>query len=870
MKYEQLKEIQKRLEKEMFDGGVSRWHGRQESAIKKGEASATDWNSRLMKQFIEPVADGLSAVMANYEGKKGRFPRALAFLGCIDMHEAAFITVRSMLNALALHDATSLQTISEDIASKIEDQVRFSKLSEDGDKRTQRFLEKVNETLRKSHSASYRHKRAVYSHAERKLGSDWQEWDRTSKVDLGSLLIKVACECIVVWNKETEALDPLFYLSNVKLGKGADKKTSKVLSLTTAYLDYVTNFVERTEAMYPEVGPCVVPPRSWKSAFSGGFHTAKIAARNPLIKISDKELMERMSVSQMPMVYKAVNALQRTQWRVNADVLDVLQEICEKKIPLAVPDFDAKNKPVSPIDATDEATRELRGAALREALTEEQYKQFMEWKRKTKEWHEEDRSRKSNVLDLSRTRKIAEKYAIYDNIYFVYSLDFRGRIYARASGLSPQGRDIQKGILRFSEEKELGSSGAYWFKIHGANRWAWDKLPFHERVSNVEEEGFTQMVCDIADDPITNRQWVAADKPWQFLAWCFEYAKFIEHCKTQQPETFCTFIACAQDGSCSGIQHYSAMLRDEVGGAAVNLLDSEAPNDIYGEVATVVHNRVLKDAMSDALYKGDLSVSALAEAWLAIGVTRGLCKNPVMTLPYGSSQMTCRESVHKYLVELGNKEEKNAKAEGRKVKAVHDWTDELWDAESYMSQHIWKSIGKVVIAARAGMKCIREIAKECAKRNKALIYTTPTGFIVKQEVYNTKPQVVNTVLVGRIQFWLYEETDQLSVAKMKSGSAPNIIHSLDASHLVMAICQMVDRGIRDFWIVHDDFGTHACQTEQLHSSLRETMVALYQDNILEDLHHQQVENMQCWFDVEIPEYGNLDLNEILKSKYVFC
>lgn len=870
MHYEQLKTIQKRLEKEMYDGGISRWNGRQDAAIKQGEASATDWNSRLIKQFIEPVASGLAAVTARYEGKKGRFPRALSFLGCIDLNEAAFITVRSMLNSLALHDATSLQTISEDISSKIEDQVRFSKLSEGGDSRAKRFLEKVSSTLKKSHSKSYRHKRAVYSNAERKLGAEWQDWDRASKVDLGSLLVKVACECIVLWNKESDELESVFYLSNIKLGKGNDKKTSKVLSLTTAYLNYVANFVEKTEAMYPEVGPCVIPPRAWRSAFSGGFHTAKIAARNPLIKTNDPDLMHQMGVSQMPLVYKAVNALQGTRWRVNTEVLDVLQEVCEKRIPLAVPDFDAKNKPVNPIDAEDELTRELKGPQLREALPEEKYTEFMEWKRKTKEWHEEDRSRKSNVLDLSRTRKIAEKYAIYDDLYFVYSLDFRGRIYARASGLSPQGRDIQKGLLRFSRSHALTERGVYWFKIHGANLWAWDKLPFCERVENVNEPEFISMVCSVAEDPIVNRHWVSADKPWQFLAWCFEFSKFVEHCKDNPAESFETFVACAQDGSCSGIQHYSAMLRDEVGGAAVNLIDDDAPHDIYNEVAQVVTKRILSEAVSDALYKGDVTEGGLAQAWLAIGISRGLCKGPVMTLPYGSSQMTCRESVHKYLVELEKKEEKLAKAEGRAVREVHGWKGDLWDAESYISQHIWKSIGKVVVAAREGMKCIREIAKECAKRNKPLIYCTPTGFIMKQEVFNTKPQVVNTVLVGRIQFWLYEETDQLSLIKMKSGSAPNIIHSLDASHLVMAICAAKDKGIEDLWTVHDDFGAHGIHTDSLHQVLREQMVALYQDNILEDIYLQQMEHMQSYFPLELPQYGKLDLNEILKSKYVFC
>src|SRR3546814_16441857 len=44
-------------------------------------------------------------------------------------------------------------------------------------------------------------------------------------------------------------------------------------------------------------------------------------------------------------------------------------------------------------------------------------------------------------------------------------------------------------------------------------------------------------------------------------------------------------IPVALDGSCSGLQHFSAMLRDEEGGAAVNLLPAERPQDVYKRVA---------------------------------------------------------------------------------------------------------------------------------------------------------------------------------------------------------------------------------------------------------------------------------------------
>jgi DNA-directed RNA polymerase len=43
-----------------------------------------------------------------------------------------------------------------------------------------------------------------------------------------------------------------------------------------------------------------------------------------------------------------------------------------------------------------------------------------------------------------------------------------------------------------------------------------------------------------------------------------------------------------QDGSCNGLQHYAALGRDALGGAAVNLTPSELPQDVYTFVLKAV------------------------------------------------------------------------------------------------------------------------------------------------------------------------------------------------------------------------------------------------------------------------------------------
>jgi DNA-directed RNA polymerase len=74
------------------------------------------------------------------------------------------------------------------------------------------------------------------------------------------------------------------------------------------------------------------------------------------------------------------------------------------------------------------------------------------------------------------------------------------------------------------------------------------------------------------------------------LAAAFEFAGFLEH-----GDTYVSHLPIPLDGSNSGLQHFSALLRDPTGAAAVNLVPSDKPNDVYAEVAARAQARVDDD-----------------------------------------------------------------------------------------------------------------------------------------------------------------------------------------------------------------------------------------------------------------------------------
>ena len=226
----------------------------------------------------------------------------------------------------------------------------------------------------------------------------------------------------------------------------------------------------------------------------------------------------------------------------------------------------------------------------------------------------------------------AAEYAKYPEVFLPATLDFRGRVYAKPH-LNHQRADYVKSLWLFAEGKPLDKLGLAYLKIHTANCGDFGKVskaPFAERLLWVEEHW--SLLIETARDPWADLWWTAADSPFCFLAACNELRKYEEH--GDQWEQYVCHLPVAIDGSCSGLQHYSAMLRDEAGGAYVNLTPQESPADVYREVAGIVNQLVLED-----------SQDPLAQEWLAHKVDRKVTKRATMTLCYGSKQFGWREQL---------------------------------------------------------------------------------------------------------------------------------------------------------------------------------------------------------------------------------
>jgi DNA-directed RNA polymerase len=421
--------------------------------------------------------------------------------------------------------------------------------------------------------------------------------------------------------------------------------------------------------------------------------------------------------------------------------------------------------------------------------------------------------------------------------FYPHQIDHRGRAYPVPQMINPQSDDAGTAVLEFADGKPLGERGAYWLAIHLANcYWKGDKVSFERRRGWVSEH--EREILAFAADPMRDhRFWHEADKPLNFLAACLDWKGYLE-----QGPGFVSHLPISMDGTCNGYQHLSAMGLDPIGGAATNLVPGEHPADIYLEVADRVNRRLEKD---DAAGGPD----ADAARQLIGLINRSGVKPATMTIPYGVT----RGTIYKQLLESA---------------PVKDCKDPK-KAAKYLAKVLEECIREVAVEAGKIMNWLRNIAGIYAKHNRGLVWTVPMGFLVIHEILVGKEVRVRTADRSLV---IYKEDRawKIDARKQGDGIVAHLVHSFDAAHMMCTVNRLYAEGLRHFAMVHDSYGVHACDVDLLHRVLREEFVRIYSEPVLQNFLNEQRAAYPYIELPDAPQTGNLDIRQVLESRYFFA
>lgn len=562
-----------------------------------------------------------------------------------------------------------------------------------------------------------------------------------------------------------------------------------------------------------------------------------------LFKTRNRSYLEEMSnrVDDMPEVYQAVNAMQATPFKINVKVYQVASTIFNNgSVVGRLPSTEDTPLPPLPTDiSTNEAIRVM-------------------WKREASIIHKHNATLKSKRLLCSKLFGVADMFLNEPEHYYTMQYDWRGRIYCVPMFLNYQGNDLSKSLLLFANGKALEEdSDLIKLAIHGANCYGVDKVTLTERKDWVGQN--EEAILATAKDPHNNYKfWSNCSEPYQFLAFCFEWEEFVN---SGRKLGFVTHLPCYSDCTNSGLQIFSGMLRDEVGGKATNLTCEDKPQDVYAEVA----KKTLE-------FLEDSDDSILKSMWLEYGITRKTTKKVTMCIVYGLTQYSCRAYIEEHL--------KDMVEEGKPCPFVNIKDDKgtptIFQASNYLSKLVWKAIGEVIVSAKEAMLWLQKVSRLVSENGLPVTWHTPTNFIVQMNYREMKKQRVNTQMGESMitkKITIQHETDKIDSRKVANSVAPCFIHSLDGAIMQKAVCYANNNGITSFACIHDSFGVLAPDVELMNYCVRKSFVDIFKDkNVLEDFCKEitkQVHKDKRHLIPKLPKMRNLDISKVLESDY-FC
>jgi DNA-directed RNA polymerase len=596
-----------------------------------------------------------------------------------------------------------------------------------------------------------------------------------------------------------------------------------------------------------------------------------------MVKTGSKDVLDALSPQSHPMVFECLNRAQRIGWTVNEHVLNIQM-------------WALRNKVEAFSDIWEQTNPEARNTKLREARA---------------------------VIDIAS--RFVDKV-----FYHLYYYDFRGRKYPATAYLHEQGNDVARGLLLRADRKPIGRSGFFWLMVSLASSWAGDsgridrlktdKLPLKDRAEWAADN--EEILLSYAENPKVNQGWMRADHPWQFLATCFELKSFRDwqashrghylpsHWAEGAEYMYESGLEVFIDGSNNGSQHLAALTRDEVTAPHVNLVPLDLPGDLYKYIADHVWAKLEKDVsgmteeekaacerlidnivelkkeINECEPKSDrrsrlagdihrlkhenaeLMAMAAPVFWCRIkdaAHRRKIVKRNTMTIPYGGTAYGLGQQIiddsRKHGIEL----------------LYH--MEHRWGA--FLGREVYTTCREALRRPMQLLAKLERAGREAEREGRFLSWVVPlTHFPVVQhytEGITKKLYVQYGPPAGpRLSTGYYSNTLQLAVCfveelkpskgKQSQGASPNAIHSLDAAHLMLTVCQA------DFPVttVHDSYGCLLADMQALYPLIRDTFVQLYQMDPLGAL----LSDMRT--DASGLDVGSLDVGLIRQSEYCFC
>ena len=567
-------------------------------------------------------------------------------------------------------------------------------------------------------------------------------------------------------------------------------------------------------------------------------------------------LLHNYRKDKMPSVYNALNKLGRTEWVINTDVLDIIKAnpkcvllpevVGEKELKTASDIINHTNRTALYIHEIIFNELIGKGYAKTDAKKETEHKvatytakHAKDAKKILRKW--------SQRRDFETVMGLSTGYG-EDILNFLYRCDSRGRVYCFNSNyLNPQGSDASKALLSFSNPKPVSVSD---LAITIANHAGRDKLSYDERLKWVSDN--EDYILEVGTNPSTptiskwlNDNDISTEEKsrMQFLAACVEWVKLTDWVSNgRKQEDFLCSIPVAYDATNSGLQILSIIGRDDYIAPYVNICATETVGDVYRLIGKAVAEKSPVASLEAVLPPED-------SMW------RKIVKRNVMTKSYAATEFGM--GTQQWEDKPDSNPEKNSEA-----KEV--WANMKFKECIALGKATYRTCDEFLPQAASLMKACQTAVS--FNGNATVSWTLPNGFTAFQHKESMEEDQTIKLRVGEETAFVktYKMTGKSDSRKHNAAIAPDVVHSIDAWLLSLIVNSLPEDANLAF--VHDAFGSDSYYGDTVQNCARQAYYDISDREVFSLILRQIADGN----DVELPEPGSYDPNEIFNADYIVC
>ena len=266
-----------------------------------------------------------------------------------------------------------------------------------------------------------------------------------------------------------------------------------------------------------------------------------------------------------------------------------------------------------------------------------------------------------------------------------------------------------------------------------------------------------------------------------------------------------------------------------------------AAEDLASAVVDICKEAV--DRPVDALVGSDLLMAMLGttkERRFEACLSRAVTKTIVMTIPYGAGERGQREEVAKTLencdLSLGEDE----------IKRLHDRFESQSSGDHAVRTKFDANREARWLLALVIVRCVREVIDQnfpaipafagtlygiaASTRGLPLMWWSPIGLPVLQDGFRIDERSTLSAQISpqsRINISFVRLCDDVDPDSQRTKLLPNLIHSLDATHLILTLCALDHAKVNRFGSIHDCLLIHPNDADLAGRIVREQFARMY-------------------------------------------